>query len=116
MFINPGVEAFAGQIEIEYISAGIPLEPIDPGQAVAVYDDHFDNGDGAFIVSDNYLSVEAGTELTITGDGTASPFASVSYGLHNSETLEPVVLDVTGNHKMFIIHQLVLPMGRLLAQ
>ena len=114
MFINPGVEAFAGQIEIEYISAGIPLEPIDPGQAVAVYDDHFDNGDGAFIVSDNYLSVEAGTELTITGDGTASPFASVSYGLHNSETLEPVVLDVTGNHKMFIKAKSSLASGTLL--
>ncbi len=114
IFINPGVEAFAGQVEIEYISVGIPLEPIDPGQAVAVYDDHFNNGDGAFLVSDSYLAVEAGTDLSITGDGTATPFAAISYGLHNQETLEPVVLDVTGNHKMFIKAKSSLASGTLL--
>ncbi len=114
IFINPGVEAFAGQVEIEYISAGIPLEPVDPGQAVAVYDDHFDNGDGAFITSDNFLAVEDGTELSITGDGTAGPFSAVAYSLHNQETLEPVVLDVTGNHKVFIKAKSSLANGTLL--
>lgn len=114
MFINPGVEAFAGQVEIEYISAGIPLEPIDPGELVSVYGDHFGNGDGAFLTSDNFLSEEEGTDLSITGDGTAPPYAAVSYGLHNQETLEPVVLDVTGNHKMFIKAKSSLASGTLL--
>ena len=114
IFINPGVEAFAGQVEIEYISVGIPLEPINPNQAVAVYGDHYNNGDGAFIVSDNFLSVEEGTDLSITGDGTAPAYSAVSYSLHNQETLEPVVLDVTGNHKMYIKAKSSLPSGTLL--
>lgn len=114
VFINPGVEAFAGQVEVEYISVGIPLEPIDPGDAIAVYGDHFNNDDGAFLESDNFLTVEAGTDLSITGDGTAPPFAAVSYSLHNQETLEPVVLDVTGNHKVFIKAKSSLASGTLL--
>ncbi len=114
MFINPGTEAFAGQVEIEYISVGIPLEPVDPTEAIAIYGDHFDNGDGAGLSADQFAIVEAGTDLTITGDGSASPYSAVSYMLHDQETLEPIVLDVTGNNKMFVKAKSSLMSGTLL--
>jgi hypothetical protein len=40
-FINPGVEGFAGEVEIEYISVGTALEPIDPNANQLEYGDHF---------------------------------------------------------------------------
>ncbi len=40
LFVNPGVEAFAGEVHIEYISVGTALE-IQDGNDVLAYGDHF---------------------------------------------------------------------------
>ncbi|MEM7656135.1 MAG: T9SS type A sorting domain-containing protein [Bacteroidota bacterium] len=103
MFIEPGVGGFLGTLTIDYISFGVSLEPPGPDPEL-VYEDHFNNdtlewtsGTGGFSVA------EAGTELTIAGDGTAGPFAAISYLLHDKDSAEQIFVNmVPGEDKVFI--------------
>ena len=101
MFVNPGVEGFAGEVHVDYISVGTPLENDGTNELVLAYGDHFSDDD-AFISSGPFITTVDNSNLSITGDGTASPFAAVAYSLHDSETGQPVVLDATGNNKLFL--------------
>lgn len=94
-FIEPGVGAFAGDIIIDYISIGTSLEPAGDDPEL-VYFDRFNNNAVEFVSDGNgYLNSEEGTEWTITGDGTAGAFASVSYLTHDKATGEAINIDIT---------------------
>lgn len=93
MFIEPGVGGFIGDLTIDYISFGNSLEP--PGdEPVLIYGDHFSNEELEFTSSDAFDVSESESNLVITGDGTANPFATVSYILHDKETQEELTLDL----------------------
>ena len=93
MFIEPGVGGFVGDLSIDYISFGNSLEP--PGnEALLLYGDHFSNSELEFTASEVFTVSEAESNLVITGDGTAPPFGSVSYVLHDKEIGEEVVVDL----------------------
>ena len=93
IFIEPGVGGFIGDLTIDYISFGNSLEP--PGdEPLLIYGDHFSNNELEFTNSDAFTVSESASNLVIEGDGTASPFSTVSYILHNKETQEEVVLDL----------------------
>lgn len=100
LFINPGVEGFVGQVEIDYISVGTALEAVDPSANTLEYGDHFSqdyeqvNTVGAFD-----LSIE-GSELTISGSGVDAPFAAVAVSVHDEGAGETV--NATGNNKVFL--------------
>lgn len=100
-FITPGVEAFSGTVEIEYISIGTPLEAVDPTQNVLVYGDHFSDGI-LNAVADNFALEETDSELIISGDGNAPPYSSIAYTPVDKNTGEAVTLDLTGNNKIFL--------------
>jgi len=101
-FVTPGVEGFSGELQFEYISIGTALEEIDPGASEVVYGDHFNDGN-IFLTSDGPWGVdEVDSEVTVVGDGTAPPYSSLGYTPHDMETLEPIVLDVTLNNKIYI--------------
>lgn len=105
MFINPGTGAFAGDLTIDYFSVGKSLDPPGPS-AVVVYEDEFDNNAVDSITSSmgsGYTNSETGTEWTITGDGTAGAFATVSYLPNDKVTGQRVTLDITpAQAKLFI--------------
>ncbi|MEL7148346.1 MAG: hypothetical protein AAFO69_18375 [Bacteroidota bacterium] len=103
MFINPGDVNFLGTVTIDYISFGIPLEPLGPGGDL-MYEDHFGNntleftGDPAGLVSS-----EMGSEWTITGDGTGGQYNAVSYVLHDKNLGEQIHVDMTpAQNKAFL--------------
>lgn len=102
MFIEPGVGEFLGTVSIDYISFGKSLDPPAPPGEI-VYGDHF-NDNMTNSVSDAFglVSTEEGSDWTITGDGTASPFSALAYGLNDQSTGESIVLDVTGNNLLYI--------------
>ena len=93
IFIEPGVGGFIGDLTIDYISFGNSLEP--PGdEPLLIYGDHFTNGELEFTGSDAFDVSESESSLMINGDGTANPFAAVSYVLHDKDTQEEVILDM----------------------
>ncbi len=100
-FINPGVEGFSEQVQIEYISIGTALEAIDPGENVLVYGDHFNDGI-PYTSADAFAIEEVDSRMSITGDGTAGAYQAASYTPFNSDTGETIMIDVTGNNKIFL--------------
>ncbi len=100
LFVNPGVEAFVGEVAIEYISVGTALEETDNNLEL-VYADHFSTNDDFINVNGAYEAEVEGSILGITGDGTDAPFSNVLLSLHDDET-GPVVVDATGNNKVFL--------------
>jgi Secretion system C-terminal sorting domain len=103
IFVNPGSGMFLGELTIDYISWGISLEPAGPS-AELLYEDHFNNGVLDYTgPSAGFTVTESGTEMKITGDGTAAPYGTVSYILNDRTTGSPVVVDMTSaQNKVFI--------------
>ncbi len=103
MFIEPGVGGYVGQLTFDYFSFGTSLEP--PGDApLFLYGDHFSNETIEFTTGVAGLdATESGSNLVITGDGSAAPFGTVSYLLHDKETGEQVTVDMgPASNKVFI--------------
>jgi len=104
MFIEPGVGGFLGELVIDYISFGIPLEPAGPA-AELVYEDHFNNETIEFVGDPGagLVSTETGSEWIITGDGTGGAFSAVSYLLHDKDIGEQIFLDMEpGQNKVYL--------------
>ncbi|MEN0002764.1 MAG: T9SS type A sorting domain-containing protein [Bacteroidota bacterium] len=103
IFIEPGVGEFLGELTIDYISFGIPLEPAGPS-AELIYEDHFNNETLEYTAETPGLAVsETGSDLIIEGNGAAGAFAAVSYVLHDKELDEELVLDMApAQDKVFI--------------
>ncbi|MEL6925748.1 MAG: hypothetical protein AAFO94_17010, partial [Bacteroidota bacterium] len=102
-YIEPGVGAFNGDLTIDYISFGTSLEP--PGdEPDKVYADHFSNETIEFTTPvPGFTVTETGTDLVITGDGSAAPYGSISYLLHDKETGEQIVVDMgPAKNKLFV--------------
>jgi len=71
-FIEPGVGEFLGQIDIDYISFDIPLEPPGP-EPDLIYSDHFNNETLDFTGEvPGFAMVETGSEWIITADNSAT--------------------------------------------
>jgi hypothetical protein len=103
-FIKPGEGGFLGDVTIDYISFGVSLEPVGPGGQLT-YEDHFNNGQLDYTGSSSTgLTVEeAGSELKIHGDGTATPYSAVSYELNDRTTGERIFVDMTNaENKVFL--------------
>ncbi len=101
VFINPGVEGFIGQVEIDYISVGTSLEADDGSENVLEYGEHFSDNSNFISTSGAYgLEVDQSI-LKITGDGNDAPFSVVTYNTHDENEM-PVYVDATGNNKLFI--------------
>ncbi|MEM9260142.1 MAG: hypothetical protein AAGA62_10885, partial [Bacteroidota bacterium] len=103
IFIEPGVGAFAGDITIDYISIGNSLEP-GGDEAELVYYDRLNNELVEWVSDGNgYLNSETGTEWTISGDGSAGAFATVSYLTHDKSSGEAITVDITpAKSKLFV--------------
>lgn len=94
MFIEPGVGAFTGTLTIDYISFGVSLEPLGP-EPDLIYEDHFNNDMLDFTsVDPGFTVAESGSELTVTGDGTAAPFVALSYVLHDKDSGQQIFLNM----------------------
>ena len=102
LFVEPGVGGFVGDLTFDYFSFGNSLEPAGEAPLLS-YGDHFSNETIEFTSGEVFDVTESGSNLVIKGDGTAPPFGSISYLLHNKEIGEPVVLDMgPSNNKLFI--------------
>lgn len=111
LFVNPGVEAFVGQVDIDYISVGTALEAGEGGSNVLVYGDHFSDDDGFIGTSAAFeLEVDNST-FSITGAGIDAPYAAVSYTCHDDAG--GILVDATGNNKVFIKARSSVPNTRL---
>ncbi|MEL6143125.1 MAG: hypothetical protein AAFU67_16105, partial [Bacteroidota bacterium] len=94
-FVEPGVGQFAGDIVIDYISVGTSLEP-GGSEPELVYEDRFNNETLEYTTpGEGYSADETGSDLIVTGDGSAPPFSAVSYILHDKETGLPDTIDIT---------------------
>ncbi|OAV45332.1 T9SS type A sorting domain-containing protein [Lewinella sp. 4G2] len=88
MYVRPGVGMFEGNIEIDYISIGQPIEGRDVESAVGIvnFSDTLANAAGAFEVRGSGLAAAVDNDiLTITGDGTATPFQQVRLNLQDAD-------------------------------
>ena len=102
IFVDPGGMEYLGEVSIDYISFGNPLEPPAP-PGVLEYGDHFNNNTPDFVAdAGGYVSTETGSEWTITGDGSAASYSAVSYALNDKTTGMGISVDATGNDKIFI--------------
>lgn len=103
IFIEPGVGEFLGELTVDYISFGIPLEPAGPSAAL-IYQDHYNNEVLDFTTETPGFGIaEAGSELIISGDGSGAPYSAVSYILHDSDLNEPIFLDMEpGQNKVYV--------------
>lgn len=103
IFIEPGVGEFLGELTVDYISFGIPLEPAGPS-AELLYEDHFNNETLEFTVETvGFIVSETGSDLIITGDGSSASFSAVSYILHDKDLAEPIFLDMEpGQNKVYV--------------
>ena len=100
LFVNPGVEAFVGQVDIEYISVGTALEGGAGGEGVLVYGDHFSSDSGLIGTGGAFELEVNNSTLSITGLGVDAPFAAVSYTCYDDTG--GIAVDATGNNKLFI--------------
>ena len=100
-FINPGVEGFSEQVQIEYISIGTALEAVDPEDNVLIYGDHFNDGI-PYTSADAFAIGEADSKMTIVGDGTAGQYQAAAYTPFDKDSGETIAIDVTGNNKIFL--------------
>ena len=99
-FVNPGVEGFVGEVQIDYISVGTALEPEDPSNNVLVYGDHFSQDFGMVTTTGAYGLDISDSELTINGAGIDAPFSSIAITPHDEGA--PIVVDATLNNKVFL--------------
>ncbi len=98
LYPNPADGGFTGCIEIDYISFGAPM-----GEDVRPYSDHFDNENrDNWSDASGFTVEEAGTEIVITGDGSAGAYSAFNYTTHDTETGAPVVVDLTVNDKLYV--------------
>ena len=100
LFVNPGIEAFAGQVEIDYISVGTSLEEVDPGANTLVYGDHFGVDSGFAGTSASFEVSIANSTMSIKGNGVDPPYAAVAYTCHDSDGA--IEVNATNNNKVFI--------------
>ena len=103
IFIKPGEGGFVGDLTIDYVSFGVSLEP--PGaEPDLVYEDHFGNETLEYTSTTSTFNLsEVGSELIIEGDGTATPFASISYVLHDKTDGSDIFLNMApGQDKVFV--------------
>lgn len=100
LFVNPGIEAFAGQVEIDYISVGTALEEEDPDANVLVYGDHFGADNGFTGTSASFEVSIANSTMSIKGNGIDPPFAAVAYTCHDENGA--IEVNATNNNKVFI--------------
>jgi len=100
LFVNPGIEGFVGEVQVDYISVGTALEPIDPTTNVLVYGDHFSQDYGLVSTSGAFDLGIKDSELTIGGSGVDAPFSAISVSLHDEGA--PISVDATLNNKVFI--------------
>lgn len=99
VFVNPGTGEFVGDVEIDYISIGTPLEE-DNSVSVLEYGDHFSIENG-YVGTGGAFGLSVGdSEFTITGEGADAPYAAVTYSIHDETG--PITVDATGNNKVFI--------------
>ncbi|MEM6699873.1 MAG: hypothetical protein AAF599_15830, partial [Bacteroidota bacterium] len=101
-FINPGAGGFAGTVVIDYIAFGEEPEGII---ASDVLQDNFDSDsyNTSFgYPGTAYTFTRDGSEMIISGDGTAGIFEAIGYGIRNPNTWEDTDIDVSGNNKLFI--------------
>ncbi len=103
MFIEPGIGQFLGELTVDYVSFGKSLEPDGSGPEF-VYGDHFGNETLDWTEGTNGLIVEeTGSDLIITGDGSAGAYAAVSYILSDKETAEDIHVDMgPAKNKVYI--------------
>ncbi len=103
-YVNPGAGGYAGDVVIDYIAFG--EEPT--GVIVStVFQDHFDDVDSTVTsfgtdVPESFELIQEGTELTIRGDGNAGPWDALGFDIRNQNTWEPIDIDISENHKLFI--------------
>jgi len=101
LFINPGVEAFIGDVEIDYISVGTSLEAVDPSDNQLVYGDHFSSSSSNFISTTGAYELQSEESiLTITGGGGDTPYSTVTVTPFDDNG--PILVDATGNNKVFL--------------
>ncbi|GLR18200.1 T9SS type A sorting domain-containing protein [Portibacter lacus] len=98
-FINPGTEAFAGEVSIDYISVGTALEIIDTNDEL-VYGDHFSATTDYVSSSGTYEIAVENSILSITGSGEDVAYSNIAYSLNDEET--GIAINATGNNKVFI--------------
>ncbi len=101
IFVNPGSGAFVGDVEIDYISVGTPLEEVDEGANTLIYGDHFSGGETYVSTSASFGLDVNDSRLKITGSGADGPFSAISYSIHDMDTGEGTSIDVSNNNKMF---------------
>ncbi|MFK7922947.1 MAG: T9SS type A sorting domain-containing protein [Bacteroidia bacterium] len=104
IFIEPGTGMFLGDITIDYISFGVPLEAAGP-EAILQYEDHFGNETLEYVgdPAGGLVSTETGSDWIISGDGSGGAYTAVSYILHDKVTGEQVFLDMAPSlDKLFI--------------
>ncbi len=95
---NPADGGFQGCIEIDYVSFGAAM-----GEDVQQYVDHFENSNrDQWADAGGFTVEESGTELVLTGDGTAGPYAAFSYTLHDTDAGTPLVVNVASNNKLYV--------------
>jgi len=100
IFVDPGGEQYLGEVSIDYISFGNPLEPPEP-PGVLEYGDHFNNNSTDFVAdAGDFVSSEMGSEWTITGSGTSGPFTAISYT--PNEAGAPITVNATANNKVYL--------------
>ncbi|WNJ19692.1 T9SS type A sorting domain-containing protein [Pontibacter sp. G13] len=100
-YANPGV-GFAGSIVIDYVAFGAAPDTIITSD---IFQDHFedDSAANAFtFVAPGYALSQAGTELTITGDGTTGAYDPLTYVFMNLQTQDTFDIDITNNNKLFV--------------
>jgi len=100
IFVNPGVEGFVGEVQVDYISVGTALEAVDPTANQLAYGDHFSNDYGTVGTGGSFGLTVENSELTIAGSGVDAPFTAVSVSFHDEG--EAVTVDATGNNKVFL--------------
>jgi hypothetical protein len=100
IFINPGVEGFVGQVEIDYISVGTPLEAVDPSANTLEYGDHFSQDFGQVNTVGAFDIGIENSELTITGAGVDGPFTALAVSTHDQG--DNIIVDATNNNKVFV--------------
>ncbi len=102
LFVNPGSGAFVGDVEIDYISIGTPLEGDGGSNEVLAYGDHF-SGDDSYVSTSGAFGLSVGAStFKITGTGVDAPFAAVAYSVHDMDTGAGGFVDVSANNKVFI--------------
>lgn len=102
VFVDPGGTEFLGSVSIDYISFGTALEATPP-PGIPTYGDHFNNSTTTLVVdAPGFVSTEMDSEMTITGDGAGAPYSAIAYNPHDQVTGEPLIIDATGNNKMYI--------------